>query len=63
MAMKQRDSLLPPEFVHDLRNRWDHIQTGFVDEARTAVKQVDELPRPSGNWRKALLILRTCASC
>ena len=36
-------ALLPPEFVQDLRNRWDHIQTGFVDEPRTAVQQADEL--------------------
>ena len=26
-----------------LRNRWDQIQTGFVDEPRNAVKQADEL--------------------
>jgi len=35
--------LLPPDFVQDLRNRWDRIQTGFVDEPRTAVQQADEL--------------------
>ena len=35
--------LLPPEFVLDLRNRWDRIQTGFVDEPRVAVQQADEL--------------------
>jgi hypothetical protein len=35
--------LLPPEFVHDLRKRWDGIQTGFVDEPRAAVRQADEL--------------------
>jgi hypothetical protein len=35
--------LLPPEFVQDLRGRWDRIQTGFVDEPRTAVQQADEL--------------------
>ena len=35
--------LLPPEFVQDLRKRWDGIQTGFVDEPRVAVRQADEL--------------------
>src|SRR5579863_3278213 len=35
--------LLPQDFVQDLRSRWDRIQTGFVDEPRTAVQQADEL--------------------
>jgi hypothetical protein len=35
--------LLSPEFVQDLRKRWDVIQTGFVDEPRAAVRQADEL--------------------
>ena len=35
--------LLPAEFAQELRNRWDHIQTSFVDEPRAAVKQADEL--------------------
>ena len=35
--------LLPPDFVQDLRSRWDRIQTAFVDEPRAAVKQADEL--------------------
>ena len=35
--------LLPPEFVQELRERWDSIQTGFVDEPRAAVRQADEL--------------------
>ena len=35
--------LLPPEFVLDLRKRWDAIQTGFVDEPRAAVGHADEL--------------------
>ncbi len=35
--------LLPPDFVQDLRSRWDRVQTGFVDEPRTAVQQADEL--------------------
>ena len=35
--------LLAGEVVQDLRNRWDHVQTGFVDEPRAAVQQADEL--------------------
>jgi len=35
--------LLPGDLVQDLRNRWDHVQTGFVDEPRAAVQQADEL--------------------
>jgi len=35
--------LLQPTFVDELRQRWDSIQTGFVDEPRAAVKQADEL--------------------
>src|SRR3954464_7812419 len=35
--------LLPGEFVQELRGRWDHVQTGFVDEPRQAVQQADEL--------------------
>jgi hypothetical protein len=35
--------LLPQDFVQDLRSRWDRVQTGFVDEPRTAVQQADEL--------------------
>lgn len=35
--------LLPPSFVEELRGRWDRVQTGFVDEPRSAVKQADEL--------------------
>jgi len=35
--------LLAGDLVQDLRNRWDHVQTGFVDEPRAAVQQADEL--------------------
>jgi hypothetical protein len=35
--------LLAPEFVTNLRNHWDLIQTSFVDEPRESVKQADEL--------------------
>jgi hypothetical protein len=36
-------ALLPQDCVTDFRSRWDRIQTGFVDEPRTAVQQADEL--------------------
>ena len=36
-------ALLPQDNVTDFRSRWDRIQTGFVDEPRTAVQQADEL--------------------
>jgi hypothetical protein len=36
-------ALLPPECITEFRSRWDRIQTGFVDEPRTAVQQADEL--------------------
>ena len=36
-------ALLPPVFVQELHDRWGRIQTGFVDEPRTAVQQADEL--------------------
>jgi len=35
--------LLPGNDVQDLRGKWDRIQTGFVDDPRTAVKEADEL--------------------
>ena len=35
--------LLPADFVQELRSRWDRVQTGFVDEPRSAVQQADEL--------------------
>jgi serine phosphatase RsbU (regulator of sigma subunit) len=35
--------LLPPNFVQELRGRWDRTQTGFVDEPRKAVQEADEL--------------------
>lgn len=35
--------LLPENEVSDLRNRWDTIQAGFVDEPRRAVENADEL--------------------
>ncbi|MBV1691322.1 hypothetical protein KRR38_27460 [Novosphingobium sp. G106] len=35
--------LLPESEVADLRTRWDHIQTGFVDEPRKSVEDADAL--------------------
>jgi hypothetical protein len=35
--------LLSGDLVQELRGRWDDIQTGFVDEPRSAVQQADEL--------------------
>src|SRR4051812_9769852 len=35
--------LLATDLVQELRNRWDHVQTTFVDEPRAAVQQADEL--------------------
>ena len=29
--------------THDLRSRWENVQSGFVDEPRKAVEQADEL--------------------
>jgi len=35
--------LLPATEVQDLRAKWDRVQTGFVDEPRTAVKEANDL--------------------
>ena len=35
--------LFPPEEADSLRSRWDGIQTEFVDEPSTAVKEADAL--------------------
>lgn len=35
--------LFPGNELQDLRTNWDRIQTGFVDEPRTAVEQADSL--------------------
>ena len=37
------EPLLPADFVHELRGRWDQVQTGFVDEPRESVQHADEL--------------------
>ena len=40
---ENHEPLLPQDFVQQLRSRWDEVQTGFVDEPRTAVQHADEL--------------------
>ncbi len=35
--------LLAADAVQDFRTQWDHVQTAFVDDPRSAVKQADEL--------------------
>ncbi len=35
--------LLPQGLAQELKSNWDAIQTGFVDDPRTAVRQADEL--------------------
>jgi len=40
---EEQNQLLGQDLVSDLRSRWDHVQTGFVDEPREAVKEADEL--------------------
>ena len=35
--------LFPDDELHNLRARWDQIQTSFVDEPREAVEQADSL--------------------
>jgi hypothetical protein len=35
--------LLAGDAVQDFRTRWDRVQTAFVDDPRSAVKQADEL--------------------
>ena len=38
-----RPALFPDDEVHAFRTRWEAIQTGFVDEPRTAVSEADAL--------------------
>ena len=35
--------LLSRDFSEDMRSRWETIQTGFVDDPQTSVKEADEL--------------------
>ncbi len=44
MAREQESSMLfSPEESEAMRDRWNDIQAGFVDEPRRAVEQADEL--------------------
>jgi hypothetical protein len=38
-----RPALFPDDEVHAFRTRWEAIQTGFVDEPRSAVSEADAL--------------------
>ena len=38
-----RAALFPDDEAHAFRTRWEAIQTGFVDEPRTAVSEADAL--------------------
>jgi hypothetical protein len=38
-----RDALFPGAEIEALRTRWEAIQTGFVDEPKTAVTEADAL--------------------
>jgi len=42
-AVSANRPLFPEDVANDFRSKWDRIQTGFVDEPRTAVQQADEL--------------------
>jgi hypothetical protein len=39
----ENTSLFSANELDDLRNRWNTVQTGFVDQPRRAVEQADEL--------------------
>src|ERR1700693_4821359 len=40
---QQRAPLFPDAELGDFRQRWQNVQSGFVDDPRTAVRQADEL--------------------
>jgi hypothetical protein len=40
---ERRPALFPDDEVQAFRTRWEAIQTGFVDEPRTAVSEADAL--------------------
>ncbi|HST11719.1 MAG TPA: hypothetical protein VLL05_15190 [Terriglobales bacterium] len=42
-AMAEATPLFPEDQLRDLQKRWNDIQTGFVDEPRTAVQHADAL--------------------
>jgi hypothetical protein len=43
IPIAETSPLFPEEQLQDLKAHWDKIQTGFVDEPRTAVEQADAL--------------------
>jgi len=42
-APAEATPLFPDDQLHELQARWDEIQTGFVDEPRSAVESADSL--------------------
>ena len=42
-AATETTPLFPDDQLRDLKTRWDDIQTGFVDEPRSAVQRADSL--------------------
>ncbi len=43
IAIAEASPLFPDDELQDLKTHWDKIQTGFVDEPRTAVEEADAL--------------------
>jgi len=42
-AASERAALFEPAVLNDLNTRWSEVQTGFVDEPRSAVQRADAL--------------------
>ncbi|MGH7659795.1 MAG: hypothetical protein ACRENA_02615 [Vulcanimicrobiaceae bacterium] len=40
---KEDVALLPESMLGDLRQRWDDVQAGFVDDPKSSVEKADEL--------------------
>jgi hypothetical protein len=40
---KENVALLPENMLGDLRQRWDEVQAGFVDDPKSAVEKADRL--------------------
>jgi hypothetical protein len=43
LTAREATPLFPDDELHNLRVRWDQVQTSFVDEPRQAVEQADSL--------------------
>ena len=41
--LSTEESLFSNDKLSDLRSRWDHVQSGFVDDPRECVQQADGL--------------------